>query len=107
VSDGQFDMNALLEQAMAMQQNIAAAQERAAAQVVEGHAAGGAVRVVMTGAGDVQRVHLSPDVVDPTDVALLEDLLAAAFRNAQAQVADLQSAAMGPLAGGFGGLLGS
>jgi nucleoid-associated protein EbfC len=101
-----FDLNSLLEQAMAMQQQMANAQEQAAAQVVEGHAGGGAVKVTMTGGGELTSIRLAPDVVDPTDIEMLEDLILAAFHDAQIKVTDLQQQAMGPLAGGLGGLLG-
>ncbi len=103
MSEG-FDMEGLLQQAMAMQQQIAAAQQQAAAQSVEGAAGSGAVRITLTGDGSVTSVKLAAEVVDAADVELLEDLIRAAFADAQAKVAALQQQAMGPLAGGLGGL---
>ena len=64
MSDEGFDINALLNQAMAMQQQMAEAQEQAASQSVEGQAGGGAVRVTMTGGGEVTayRSHQRPSI---------------------------------------------
>ena len=106
-----FDMNALLQQAMDMQSQLAQAQEQAAQQIVEGTAGAGMVTVSMTGAGEVTKIRLDPGVVDPADVAMLEDLLLAALHDAASKVAALQQQAMGGLGdmlggGGLGGLLG-
>ncbi len=105
-----FDLGALLEQAQAMQAQLAEAQEVQANTTVEGSAGGGKVTVAMTGTGEMQRISISPDVVDPSDVEMLEDLVLAAVRDAATQVAALQSSAidgMGlPDMGGLGGMLG-
>jgi DNA-binding YbaB/EbfC family protein len=106
MSDEGFDINALLNQAMAMQQQMAEAQEQAASQSVEGQAGGGAVRVTMTGGGEVTRVSIAPAAVDPADVEMLEDLVLAAFHDAQAKVEEIRRTAIGEI-GGLGGLLGS
>jgi len=94
-----FDVNALLQQAMAMQQQLADAQQQAAAAEVKGSAGGGSVTVTMTGAGEVTAVHIDPDVVDPNDVEMLEDLVLAAFHDAARRAAELQQTALGGLAG--------
>jgi len=99
-----FDMNALLQQAMAMQQQLAEAQQAAAEQTVEGHAGGGAVSITMTGSGEVTGVRISADAVATGDVELLEDLVLAAIHDAHAKAAQLQQDAIGGL-GGLGGLL--
>jgi DNA-binding YbaB/EbfC family protein len=115
------DLEGLLEQAMQMQQQLVAAQDRARAAEVQGQAGGGAVKVTMTGGGEVTRVRIDPTVVDPAEVDLLEDLVLAALHDAAAKAQAVQSEAMGPLAGlglgeggagglgelgGLGGLLG-
>ncbi len=107
---GGFDLNNLMEQAQAMQQQMQAAQEEQARQTITGTAAGGKVTVELTGAGEYRRVCIAPDAVDPDDVELLEELILAALRDAGSQLAELDSAAMGgiqlPDLGGLGGLLG-
>jgi DNA-binding YbaB/EbfC family protein len=106
MTDG-FDMNQLLAQAQQMQEQLLAAQETAAAQEVEGHAGGGAVKVVVTGALEFKSVTIRPDAVDPDDVEMLQDLVLAAIHDAMARVQELQQGAMGGMGlGNLGGLLG-
>jgi len=110
-----FDLDALMQQALAMQQQIAEAQERAADTEVVGSAGGGSVSITMTGAGEVTAVRIAPEVVDPNDVELLEDLVLAAVRDATQRAAQLQAGALGGLGdlgnlpglGGLGGLGGT
>lgn len=106
-----FDLNALLGQAMEMQQKLAAAQEQAAGQTFTGSSAGGAVQIDVSGSGEFAAVRLDASVVDPADVSLLEDMLLAALRDASAKVATASAESMnavaGGLAGGLGGALGS
>jgi nucleoid-associated protein EbfC len=101
-------MGNLLKQAQAMQEQMLAAQEQAAAQEVEGQAGGGRVKVTTTGALEFTRVRIDPSVVDPLEIELLEDLILAAVHDAVARARDLQSNAMGglPELGNLGGLLG-
>lgn len=103
---GGFDLGSVLAQASAMQAQLAASQQQAAAQTVEGRSGGGAVRVVMTGAGEVTAVHLDPSVVDPEEVDVLEDLIVAALHDAAAAVASLQMQAMGGIGEAMRSLLG-
>lgn len=109
-NDGGFDLGSLLEQAQAMQQQMAEAQEQQAAQLLTGSAGGGKVTVEVTGAGEFRKVSISPDAVDPEDVELLEELVLAALRDATTQIAELQEQAMGgmdlPDMGDLGGMLG-
>ena len=105
------DLGGLLESA----QEAFSAQARAAEQVVQGTAGGGVVTVEMTGNGEVTSVTLAPEVVDPDDIEMLQDLIVAALRDAGLQVTDLQRQALGALGGldigglgdMFGGLAGS
>jgi DNA-binding YbaB/EbfC family protein len=85
----------LLEQA----QQMMAAQQAASELEIEGVAGGGVVRVRTTGTGQVLSVSIDPEVVDPNDVALLEDLVVAALHDMNAQLLEIQREAMGPLAG--------
>lgn len=92
-------LGGLLEQA----QQMMAAQAEAAAQEVEGVAGGGVVRIRATGTGQALAVVISPEVVDPADVSMLEDLVLAAIHDLNARLMDIQRAAMGPLGDLFGG----
>lgn len=84
---------------LASAQEAMAAQVEAAGRTVEGSAGGGVVRVTMTGGGEVTGVTLSPAVVDPSDVEMLQDLILAALRDAGAKVVELQRAALGAFGG--------
>ena len=101
----QFDLGALLERAQAMQQQLVEAQAVAAEQVVEGQSGGGVVRVRLTGALKVEAVSIDPEVIDPDDAGMLEDLVVAATNDALARAQELNQAALGGLdIGGAGGL---
>lgn len=89
------DFGGLLSQA----QDMLAAQAAAADQEVEGVAGGGVVRIRATGTGQVLAVSIAPEVVDPGDVSMLEDLVLAALHDVNARLAEIQRAALGPLAG--------
>lgn len=112
VAGAGFDMGALLEQATQMQEQVAQAQEAQASTVVEGAAGGGMVKITSTGTGEFQSVTIDSEVVDPSDVDMLQDLVLAALHDVASQVAELQAQAMGGLGGldldlgGLGGALG-
>jgi len=95
------DMSNLFEQAQQLQSQLLGGQE---AQAFEGVAGGGAVKVTVSGTGEFTGVTIRPDAVDPGDVAMLEDLVLAAVRDASAQVsAAMQQRLGGALGNLFGG----
>jgi DNA-binding YbaB/EbfC family protein len=107
----QKQLNQMMRQVQKMQADMAAAQDELATALVEGSAGGGKVTAVVTGAGDVQAVRISPDVVDPDDVEMLEDLVVAAVGEAMRRAQELQAERMGSVTGGLdlgslGGALG-
>jgi DNA-binding YbaB/EbfC family protein len=95
VSESSDGFGGLLEQA----QQVMAAQQAASEQEIEGVAGGGVVRIRTTGTGQVLGVAIAPEVVDPLDVAMLEDLVLAAMHDMNAKLLEIQREAMGPLAG--------
>jgi DNA-binding YbaB/EbfC family protein len=102
---GGLDLGALLGQAQAMQQQILDAQAEVAAQVVEGSAGGGAVKVEVSGGWEFRSVTIAPEALD--DPELLSDLVLAALHDATARVNDLHADSVGDVdLGGLGGLLG-
>lgn len=96
---GGFDMNALLAQAQAMQEQMQNAQSELANRTVSGSAGGDLVRVTMTGAGELTEVVIDPKAVDPDDTETLGDLIVAAVRDANAQVQALAAASMPQIPG--------
>lgn len=72
----------MLGQIQKLQQEMAKAQEALAEETLEVTAGGGAITIVVTGNQRVKSIKLQPDVVDPTDVDMLQDLLVAAVNEA-------------------------
>ena len=70
----------LMQQAQKMQQEMQKAQEELANMVVTGEAAGGLVKVTMTGKHAVKRVEIDPSLLD--DQEMLEDIVTAAVNDA-------------------------
>lgn len=101
---GQPNLQQLMKQAQKMQQQLAAAQAELAETTVTGTSGGGLVTVTMSGTGDLESVKIDAKAVDPDDVETLEDLVVAAFHNANEARNELAEQTMGPLAGGLGGL---
>jgi DNA-binding YbaB/EbfC family protein len=102
---GGFDMNALLQQAQQMQEQLQAAQQRLADTVVDGTVAGGAVTVKVSGVGELVAVDIKAggfDGGDPDDLSDLGDMIVAAYRDAKARADALAGEVLGPLAGGGG-----
>ncbi|MFL5277608.1 MAG: YbaB/EbfC family nucleoid-associated protein [Myxococcales bacterium] len=93
-----FDMDALFQQAQAIQEQLRRTQEELSKREVQGTAGGGMVIVTASGAGEVTRVQIDKNVVDPKDVAMLEDLIVAATNAALRAVQTLVQSEGGPLA---------
>jgi len=84
------------------QEMLAKAQAELAASTVEGSSGGGAVRVSMSGEQKIVGIALSPDVVDPEDVEMLQDLIMAAITDASEKASALQEQSFGAITGGLG-----
>jgi nucleoid-associated protein EbfC len=97
------NMNQLLKQAQQMQAQMAKAQEELKNETVEASAGGGMVKVTMTGDLQLRGIEISPDAVDPEDVEMLQDMVAAAVNEALRSAQELAATKMGPIAGGLGG----
>ncbi len=99
------------QQIMKLQEQMLRTQEALGEQTVTATAGGGVVQVVMTGHQRVQSITIDPEVVDPEDVEMLQDLILAAVNEAiersQAMASDQMSSLTGGLnLGSLGGLLG-
>lgn len=102
---GGFDMNALLQQAQQMQEQLQSAQEKLSETVLDGTVAGGAVTVKVSGVGDLVAVEIKAGGFDGSsadDLSDLGDMIVAAYRDAKSQADALAGEALGPLAGGGG-----
>jgi DNA-binding YbaB/EbfC family protein len=98
-------MGGLLKQAQKMQQEIERIQNELAAMKIEGSAGGGMVTAIVSGQQEILEVKIDPEVVDPEDVEMLEDLVMAAvnqaLENAKARAQEEMSKATGGLMPGL------
>jgi DNA-binding YbaB/EbfC family protein len=99
---GMPNMGSLMSQVQKLQEEMEKTQAALAAEEITVSAGGGAVTIVVTGAREFKSVTIKPEVVDPDDVEMLQDLLLAAFNDALAQVKQLEEERMGSLTGGMG-----
>lgn len=105
---GGGELGELIVQMQHLQQSVAQAETAASARSVEGTAAGGAVRVRASGEFSFDAVTIEASVVDPADIALLEDLVLAAVRDAVAKLSAVRREAMGDaVQSALAGLLGA
>jgi nucleoid-associated protein EbfC len=105
---GGFDMQQIFAAAQQMQEQLASAQQALADSEVTGTAGGGAVRAVVSGAGELLDLTIDPSVIDPADpaesAATVADLVLAAVRDAARAASDLQQRELGAISGGVPGL---
>ncbi len=99
-------MQDMLKQAQKLQQQMLEIQRQLAAKTVEGSAGGGMVIATVNGSQDLVGITLDPEVVDPEDVELLEDLIVAAVTNARDKAREMMEREMGKLMPGGLGLPG-
>ena len=88
-----------VKQLQDMQKRLAKAQADLANETVEVTAGGGVITVVISGDQDVKSIKISPEVVDPSDVSMLEDLIVAAVNEAIAKSQELAAKRMGAVTG--------
>ena len=92
----------MLKQLQQMQAKMAKIQEELGAMTVTGTAGGGMVEVVVNGHQKVLSVTVKPEVVDPADVEMLQDLVMAAINDAMDKARELASKEMGSVTAGLG-----
>ncbi len=91
----------MLKQAQQMQKKIQEMQEEIAQATTEASVGGGAVKAVVVGGSRVESIEIDPDVVDPEDVEMLQDLVAAAVNQAIDQSQELAAEKMKAITGGL------
>ncbi len=96
----------LQQMAQQMQRQMQQIQEELSNTSVEGSSGGGAITVTMNGHREILSLTISPDVVDPEDVEMLQDLILAALNDATKKAQALAEERMGPLMGGMKGMPG-
>ena len=99
---GGMNMQNMIRQAQKMQADMMKAQEELAKMETEGTAGGGAVKAVVIGTKELKSLEIKPEVVDPDDIEMLEDLIVAATNEALRKVEEESAAVMSKLTGGLG-----
>jgi DNA-binding YbaB/EbfC family protein len=95
------NLSQMLKQAQEMQSKMAEMQTALADLEVVGQSGGGFVTVTVNGKGDVKRVKIDPKLADPNEVAVLEDLIVAAARDAKTKADAQMQEQMAKLTGGL------
>ena len=98
------NMNNLMKQAQKMQRQMEEKQQELENKEFTAAAGGGAVSVTISGKKEITAITLKPEVVDPDDIEMLQDLIVAAANEALRQMEAASAEVMSSLAGGFGGL---
>lgn len=96
------DLGQIMKQAQKMLEETKKIESELAAQRIEASSGGGMVKAVVTGRGELLEVTIDPQVVDPEDVEMLQDLVVTAVREALEQAAQMKADRMKDLTGGMG-----
>ncbi|MCD6320454.1 MAG: YbaB/EbfC family nucleoid-associated protein [Candidatus Desulfofervidaceae bacterium] len=96
-----MDINQLMKQAKKMQAKMAEMQAELAKKTVESSVGGGMVKVVANGRQEVISIKIDPEVVNPEDVEMLEDLILSAVNDALRRAQEMVSEEMKKLTGGL------
>ena len=92
---GGMNINNLMKEAKKMQAEMQKSQEELATKEFESTAGGGAINVKVTGEKIIKEIKIKPDVVDPEDVEMLEDLILTCVNEALRKVDSAQSQELG------------
>lgn len=98
---GMGNMQNMMKQMQKMQKKMAEAQEELGEKKIEGTAGGGMVSVVVTGHKEIVEVTIKPEVVDPDDIEMLQDLVLAATNDALKKADELTNNTMGQFTKGM------
>ncbi len=91
----------MMQQVRKLQSKLAKAQQELGEVTLEASSGGGAVKVTVNGQQKIQSVKISPEVVNPEEVELLEDLVLAAVSEALTQSQQLAAERLEGLTGGL------
>ncbi|HTN43780.1 MAG TPA: YbaB/EbfC family nucleoid-associated protein [Nitrospiria bacterium] len=91
----------MMRQAQALQEKLARLQEEAGQKTVEATAGGGMVTVVANGRQEIVSIKIDPEVVNPQEVEMLQDLVLAAVNEARRKAQELMAEQMKTLTGGI------
>ena len=99
---GPQNMNSMIRQAQKMQEDMAALQAELEEREYDVSAGGGMVQVKINGKREILSINVNPDIVDPDDVEMLQDILVAAVNEAIKRVDSTTEQEMQKITGGLG-----
>lgn len=99
---GGMNMNNIMKQAQKMQKQMEEMQAELENKKFEITSGGGAVKVVITGKKTIEEITISPDVVDPDDIEMLQDLILTAVNEAVRTADETANSEMSKITGGVG-----
>ena len=97
-----MNLSKLMKQAQKMQEQMAKTQAELEQKVVEVSTGGGKVKVIANGAGDVIAIKIDKEIVDPSDVEFLEEIVLSGVKQAIEQGKALAQSEMSRITGGLG-----
>ena len=97
----QPNRNEMMMRIQKMQEDMQRVQEEVENSEFTASAGGGAVEVTVTGKHEITSIKMKPEVVDPEDIDMLEDLLLAAINEAMRKADETMESEMGKLTGGL------
>lgn len=92
---GGMNINQLMKQAKQMQADVEKSQQEIAEREFEASAGGGAVQVKVSGNKEIKSLNIKPEVIDPDDVEMLQDLIITCLNDAFSQVDNATAESMG------------
>lgn len=95
------NMNNMMKQVKKMQEQMLKAQEELGGKIVQGTSGGGAITVDVNGHKKILAIHIKPEVVDPDDIEMLQDLVMTAVNDALTKAEDMANDDMGKFTGGM------
>lgn len=98
---GNHKMNTVIKQAQMMQEEMNRVQSELEEKSVEATAGGGKVKVSMKGTKEITELKIAPEIVDPDDVEMLEDLVTVAVNDAIRQIETMMEEGMSSITGGL------
>ena len=99
---GSVKMNTAMRQVQAMQEEMERMQQELEEKVIETSAGGGTVKVEMKGTKEIIKLTIDPEIVDPDDTEMLEDLVMVAVNDAIKQIEATAEEGMSSITGGLG-----
>lgn len=100
-SGGAGNMNQMLKQAQKMQEDMATLQTNLESREYTATSGGGAVSVTVDGKHLIKSIKINPDIIDPDDAEMIEDLVTVAVNEAITNAINTAESEMGAITGGL------